>query len=116
MCRFIVVALSISVETSIHTATVYFVYDEPKNITHFEANIKYLDSGKQYEHGGCSVDVTISPWICSIQKILEATDFNVIARACNKEVCERPVVVQERTKLRGSYYFYFIAFQAVQRR
>ncbi len=102
-----VLALSISVETTINTAAVYFVYDGPKPITRFEATIEYLDSDYEYKGDGCSVNVTTSPLRCSIQNLYEAVDFNVIARACNKEVCERPVVMRERTTLRGSRYCFF---------
>ncbi len=99
----IILALSISVETSIHTATVFFFYEHPQNITHFDGTIKYLDGRYEYSYEGCSVSVTTSTWECVIKHIYEAVDFNVVARACNKEVCERPVVTQERTELRGLY-------------
>ncbi len=100
----IVLALSISVGTTINTAAVYFSYEDPKIITHFEAAIKYLDSAYEYKGEGCSVKVTNTPWKCVIQRLYEAVDFNVIARACNGEVCEPKVVIRERTKLRGAYY------------
>ncbi len=76
-------------------------------MTHFEATIEYLDSDYEYEGDGCSVKVTATPLRCSIQNLYEAVDFNVIARACNKKVCERPVVMRERTTLRGSRYCFF---------
>ncbi len=103
----IVLALSISAETTVNTAAVYFYYEEPKSITHFKATVEYLDSTYQYKGEGCSVKVTNAPWKCVIQRLYEAVDFNIIARACNKEVCARPVMVRERTKLRGSYYCFF---------
>ncbi len=107
-----VLALSISVKTTINTAAVYFVYDGPKIITHFEATIEYLDSEYKYEGDGCSVKVATSPLRCSIQNLYEAVDFNVIARACNNKECERPVVMRERTTLRGLSYWFFCNFFA----
>ncbi len=102
----IVLALSITVDTAIHTATVYFSYANPKNITKFVATIVYCDSSYHYEYEGCSVKVTTSPLRCSIQHLYEAVDFDVFARACNDEVCEPPVVMRARTKLRGAYLYY----------
>ncbi len=86
-------ALSITVDTTIHTATVYFSYENPINITKFNATIPYLDSYYEYKYDGCSLEVTTTPWRCSIQNIYEAVDFNVLARACNEEECESPVVM-----------------------
>ncbi len=103
----IVLALSITVDTAIHTATVYFSYANPKNITKFVATIEYCDSSYHYEYDGCSVKVTTSPLSCSIQHLFEAADFDVFASACNDEVCEPPVVMRARTKLRGTYLFLF---------
>ncbi len=107
-----VLALSISVKTTINTAAVYFVYDGPKIITHFEATIEYLDSDYEYEGDGCSVKAAATSLRCSIQNLYEAVDFNVIARACNNKECDRPVVMRERTTLRGSRYCFFFNFFA----
>ncbi len=62
----ILLALSITVDTTFYTATVFFSYENPNNITIFHATIKYCDSYYQYEYGGCSVEVTKLPWRCSM--------------------------------------------------
>ncbi len=42
-----------------------------------------------------------------MHNLFEAVDFDVFARACNEEVCEPPVVMRARTKLRGTYLLLF---------
>ncbi len=103
----IVLALSITVDTAIHSATVFFSYTNPSNITKFVATLKYCDPKYYYEYDGCSAKLSTSPWRCSMHNLFEAVDFDVFARACNEEVCEPPVVMRARTKLRGTYTLLF---------
>ncbi len=96
-------ALSITVKTSITTATVTFHHKKPKGITVYEAYVNSLEGNK------CTVAANAKPLQCTLRGIKEASNFNVVARACfsSKGKCETPIEVAARTMLRGDHLLFF---------
>ncbi len=92
--------LSLSVATTITTASVTFLYGDLANVRLFVAYVNRRGSSQN-----CSVSPQTSPLQCTLTGIGEATEFTVIAEVCLREkpACEPEVKQKTRTKLRGSF-------------
>ncbi len=96
----LLLALSVTVETSITTAVVAFHHVNPSGIVRYEA---YVDS---LTGNDCTVAASAKDPQCTLRGIGEAVEFYVVARACfaGNDNCEPSITVRSRTKLRGKYY------------
>ncbi len=77
-----------------------FHHKNPKGITVYEAYVNSLEGNK------CTVAASAKPLQCTLKGIPEASNFNVVARACFsvQGKCEPPIDVAARTELRGKHF------------
>ncbi len=98
-------ALTISVQTTVVTAEVTFIYSDSESVRQYEAYVTSLTSTQR-----CSRRGDEPPFRCLLRGLQEATEYAILTRVCllGKPTCEPPITKTVRTELRGSYNFHYL--------